>query len=141
MRFLLLSFFTTVLVSVAGAQNYKTPEETVKVFFRGLNSSDTLLIKSTLHSGIVLQTVNRTNEVIEQPVSGFLRSVGRMPPGSIDERTGEMIIRTDAPLAQVSMSYELFINGKKLHGGTNFFTLAMEGGSYRILHIIDTRKP
>lgn len=137
----MLLFITFLFFAEADAQDMYTPEATVRTFFKGLNAGDTALMASTFHTDMKLQVLGANGMVRHQESAIFLRNVASAPVGSLDERLGEFTVRTDAPLAQVSMPYSFYYQGKLLHSGTNFFTLAQQNGAYKVLHLIDTRKP
>ncbi len=116
---------------------------TISQFFEGMNKSDTTLIKSTLMTGMRLQTVaNKEGQVSvkEDDISKFIASVGKAKPGSLDERLGAYDVKIDGDLATAFTPYQFWYNGQQSHCGANAFTLVRVDGAWKIQGVIDTRR-
>lgn len=119
--------------------------EAIHKFFIGLNTTDTLKIQAVCSKDMVLQSVE------ERPAGGmlsteniekFYKSIGSVPKTvKIEERILSHDVKVDGSLAHAWTPYEFYVNGKMSHSGTNSFTLFNENGQWKIIHIIDTRKP
>ena len=49
-------------------------------------------------------------------------------------------IQVDGAMAHAWTPYEFYINEKLIHKGVNAFTLFKEDNSWKIIHLIDTRR-
>lgn len=124
------------------------PEEvavrtTISQFFEGMNKSDTTLIKSTLLTGMRLQSVaNKAGQVSvkEDDISKFIASVGKAKPGALDERLGAYDVKIDGDLATAFTPYQFWYNGQQSHCGANAFTLVRVDGAWKVQNVIDTRR-
>lgn len=127
----------------------QTPDEaavksTINRMFDGMGKADTTLLKPLFAPGARLQTVQNkqgTVSVKEDPIAGFITSIGKAKAGSLDERLSGMDIRIDGDLATAWTPYAFYFNGKQSHCGANAFTLVRIAGSWKIQTIIDTRRP
>lgn len=134
--------FTTPLVA-------QTPDETavkatITRMFDGMSKADSALLKPLFAPGARLQTVQNkqgTVSVKEDPIAGFISSIGKAKAGSLDERLSGMDIKIDGDLATAWTPYSFYFNGKQSHCGANAFTLVRLGGDWKIQTIIDTRRP
>lgn len=73
--------------------------------------------------------------------SVFCKSVAAIPKNlKIEERLLSYNIQIDGTMANVWTPYEFYINEKLSHIGVNSFTLLLENNSWKIVHIIDTRR-
>jgi len=120
-------------------------KEIIDTFFEGFHKGDTLLIKSVMTNGIVLQTAfsdkEGKNKVITEPVEGLLNAIANRPEDQQwDERLLDYKVQIDGNLAHVWTPYEFWYNGAFLHCGANSFTLARTDDGWKIIHLIDSRK-
>ena len=71
----------------------------------------------------------------------FYKSIATIPKNiKIEERLLSYKIQVDGSMAHVWTPYEFYVNEKQSHIGTNSFTLLLENNSWKIVHIIDTRR-
>ncbi|WP_080236547.1 nuclear transport factor 2 family protein [Spirosoma rigui] len=127
----------------------QTPDEaavksTINRMFDGMGKADTTLLKPLFAPGARLQTVQNKQGIVsvkEDPIAGFITSIGKAKAGSLDERLSGMDIRIDGDLATAWTPYAFYFNGKQSHCGANAFTLVRIAGSWKIQTIIDTRRP
>ncbi len=116
---------------------------TIGQMFVGMNKADSLVLKPLFTPVARLQTVvNKDNSVSvkEDPIAGFITSVGKAKPGSLDERLGSYVVHVDGDLATAFTPYAFYYNGQQHHCGANAFTLVRMDGSWKIQNIIDTRR-
>jgi hypothetical protein len=139
--FILLFFGLSIGVF---AQEEKAIKQSISVFFEGLQTSDTLKIQSVCHKEMKLQSITEKNTVgglSYQSNSDFYKSIADIPKNlKIEERILSYNIQIDGTMANVWTPYEFYINEKLSHIGVNSFTLLLENNSWKIVHIIDTRR-
>lgn len=138
-----LLLFTAILaINFASAQENEI-KKPIQVFFDGLHTADTLKIKSVAHSNMILQTINDGSKksFIQEDLKEFYKSIASIPKDvKIEERLLSYKIQQDGSMAHVWTPYEFYINGKLSHKGVNSFMLYNEGGTWKIIYIIDTRR-
>lgn len=143
MRQLFILLFFGLSIGVF-AQEEKAIKQSISVFFEGLQTSDTLKIQSICHKEMKLQSITEKNTVgvlQYQSNSEFYKSVAAIPKNvKIEERILSYNIQIDGTMANVWTPYEFYVNEKQSHIGTNSFTLLLENNSWKIVHIIDTRR-
>jgi hypothetical protein len=73
--------------------------------------------------------------------SKFYNSIASIPSQvKFEERITDYKVQIDGTLAHVWTPYQFYINGNLSHSGVNSFTLFKENESWKIIHIIDTRR-
>ncbi len=140
--FLAMSF---LIAAPAFAQ---TPDETavkatITRMFEGMSKADSTLLKPLFAPDARLQTVQNkqgTVSVKENPIAGFIASIGKAKAGALDERLSGMDIKIDGDLATAWTPYSFYYNGQQSHCGANAFTLVRMAGDWKIQSIIDTRR-
>lgn len=121
-----------------------TPLSTLQNFFKGMNTQDTVLIKSLIMSNVSLETIaSLENKMLIQPTDfqKFIKSVGNKNPSYTFE---EVILNYDKivhdnTIALAWLPYKLLVNDKINHCGINTITLINDNNDWKILRIIDTR--
>ena len=143
MRQLFILLFFGLSVGVF-AQEETTIKQTISTFFEGLQTGDTLKIQTVCHKDMKLQSIMEKNKVgvlSFQSNSDFYKSIAAIPKNlKIEERLLSYKIQVDGSMAHVWTPYEFYVNEKQSHIGTNSFTLLLENNSWKIVHIIDTRR-
>lgn len=133
---------------IASAALAQTPDETavratITRMFDGMSKADSTMLKPLFAPGARLQTVQNkqgTVSVKEDPIAGFIASVGKAKAGALDERLSGMDIKIDGDLATAWTPYSFYYNGAQSHCGANAFTLVRMAGDWKIQNIIDTRR-
>ena len=117
----------------------------IETFFNGFHKSDTLKMKSVMHSQMTLKSIQKNetgNEVlIAQNVSSFLALVSQY--ASVQNWEEELLsfdFKIDGKLAQVWVPYHFYLNGMLSHCGANSFQLFYENEEWKIISILDTRR-
>jgi hypothetical protein len=126
----------------------QTPDETavratITRMFDGMSKADSTMLKPLFAPGARLQTVQNkqgTVSVKENPIAGFIASIGKAKAGALDERLSGMDIKIDGDLATAWTPYSFYYNGAQSHCGANAFTLIRMAGDWKIQNIIDTRR-
>lgn len=133
---------------MAGSTFAQTPGETavkatITRMFEGMSKADSTMLKPLFAPGARLQTVQNkqgTVSVKEDPIAGFIASIGKAKAGALDERLSGMDIKIDGDLATAWTPYSFYYNGTQSHCGANAFTLVRMAGDWKIQNIIDTRR-
>jgi hypothetical protein len=128
--------------------NAQTAEDSVKttinMFFEGMKSADTSLIRATLTEGVIFQTIARKKEggltVRSENVDDFIKFIATTTKGDADERITFDAIKIDGVLASVWTPYNFYMKGQFSHCGANSFQLVKLKGLWKIQYIIDTRR-
>ena len=111
--------------------------------FDGMRAADTTAMRATLHPAARLATTAAPDGsgYQESPISAFLAAVAGAPV-DLDERlTDDYPVQVDGPLATAWTPYAFYAGGQFSHCGVNAFTLAETPDGWRIVHIMDTRRP
>ena len=141
--FITVSLF---LISTMRAQTtaIDSVKATVNLFFEGMKTGDTALIRSTLTEGVIFQTISRSKEgalsVKTENVDDFIRFIAKEEKGNADERITFKIVEVDGALASVWTPYKFYYKGQFVHCGANSFQLAKINGEWKIQYLIDTRR-
>ena len=117
----------------------------IELFFKGLQSGDTITLKKTLASDAILQTthINKDGEsVLEKlDINKFLKSIASKKPEDVwEEKLLSYTIQIDGSMANVWTPYEFYLNYKFSHCGVNSFQLFHNGEKWNIIYLIDTRR-
>jgi len=120
-------------------------KEVIALFFKGLQSGDTLLIKQTINKDLKLQTTFKNTEgksiLRTEDVSKFLNSVASKKTNDIwEEKLLSYHIQIDENMANVWTPYEFYLNNDFSHCGVNSFQLFFDGKQWEIIYLIDTRR-
>lgn len=150
MRLCKISMLTVFLFSLPGSISAQSnqKEEVKKVidhFFKGLQSGDTITIKETIGTNIVLQTAYKNKEgesILRNDDFGkFLKSIGSKNPDDIwQEKLLSYNIQIDGNMANAWTPYEFYFNNNFSHCGVNSFQLFNNGSGWKIIYLIDTRR-
>ncbi|WNM17797.1 nuclear transport factor 2 family protein [Flavobacterium capsici] len=133
-----------VLYSANLSAQKEAVQKTIETFFEGFHAKDPLKIKSTCSDAIILQSISENtkgNKLSNETANAFYKSMAAIAADvQFEERILSYNIQVDGSMAHVWMPYEFYVNGKKSHGGVNAFTLYLEGTTWKIIHLIDTRR-
>jgi hypothetical protein len=136
--------FFLLLFSFSGQAQKEAVQKTIETFFEGFHAKDTVKIKSTCSDKLILQSIAESpkgNKFSEESPNEFYKSIATIPAElKFEERILSYNIQVDGTMAQVWTPYEFYINGKFSHKGVNAFTLFLEGTTWKIVHLIDTRR-
>lgn len=137
----------TCLISAstfAQSDDEKGVRAAITQLFDGMRKADTTLLKAVFAPGASLQSIAKNKEgavsVRNEPITGFIASIGKRKPGELDERLSAYDVKIDAELAIAWTPYVFYFNGQKSHCGVNVFTLVKLNGGWKIQGIIDTRR-
>ena len=128
----------------------QTKEETaviqvIKDLFEGMRRGDSTMVASLFHPDVRMLTSFRDSSgeplVKEGSLQTFLTAIGTPHPEVWNEKIWNIEVRIDDDLAQVWTDYAFFIGEKFSHCGVDAFHLVRHSdGTWRIIHLIDTRR-
>lgn len=150
MKIKLLLFFTLYSGAVIFAQsNSATTEKeiikkTIGNMFNGMRAGDSAQVHSAFRANVRMFTAfkRKTGEEVlqEGSLSDFLKAVGIPDKEVWDEKLTSMTIQVDGNIAQVWTDYSFYVGEVFSHCGVNAFQLVKENGTWKIIHIMDTRR-
>ncbi len=120
-------------------------KEVISLFFKGLQSGDTLTIKQTITTDLLLQTIYTNKEgkpiLRTEDASKFLKAVTSKKTNEIwEEKLLSYTIQIDGNMANVWTPYEFYFNNDFSHCGVNSFQLFFDDKQWKIIYLIDTRR-
>lgn len=118
---------------------------TINTFFEGFHKGDTTLMKSVMMDNIILQTTYTNNEgksiLVTESSEKLMEVISNRPQHQKwDERLLDYNIQIDGIMANVWVPYEFWLNDTFSHCGVNNFQLFKDNGTWKIIHLIDTRR-
>ena len=139
-----LLFLFSLSVFSQTAEEYKI-KYTINTFFNGLEDSDSLKMKSVMHSKLIIKSIqvnkDGKNVLVNQNVNRFLKLVTQNAKArNWEEELLSYKINIDGDLAQVWCPYEFYLNGMLSHCGANSVQLFKEDEQWKIISIVDTRR-
>ena len=120
-------------------------KKVLETFFDGLHKGDSLIVSTTLHRDIKIQTTS-TNKLGENILTTdtkekLLTSVAnKKPEHTYFEKLLSFDIKIDGNLASVWTPYEFYLNGNFSHCGANSFQLFNNNGKWEIIFLVDMRR-
>lgn len=124
----------------------KTPEQSVKDFFKAFHQQDTVALKQMTQEDIVLKTIGEGRDgnfmIKTSPRAQFVSSIGSIPKEmKFEERILSYETKIDKGFASVWTTYEFYLNGKFSHCGINQIQLFKSSEEeWSIISITDTRR-
>ena len=116
---------------------------TIDALFDGMRAGDSTAVREVFHDGTRLHTAvgpGDTAGVSRTPVDAFVESVGQPRERVWDERTWDVEVRVDGPLASAWVPYVFYLGDERSHCGVNAVQLVRQGDGWRILQLTDTRR-
>jgi hypothetical protein len=98
---------------------------------------DAAAIKAAAIPGAVM-VLMRDGKPEQMTVEAFAERVGKPSKTQIEERIHAPLVRVDDDLAMVWAPFELLVDGKLNHCGTDLFNLVRIKGKWRIAGVADT---
>lgn len=117
---------------------------TINQLFLAMKTADTVLLKSCFADSVMMQTIIQKEgipTVIHLTLSSFTEFVGGIAPGDADERVTIPILLVNGDLASAWTPYQFYYKGKLSHCGVNSFNFLRTEAGWKIIYLIDTRKP
>ena len=143
-KILLVVMLFTVLGFSQTDEEYKV-KYAIETFFDGFHQSDSIKMKSVMHSNMKLQSIQPNKEgkeaIVNQNISGFLKLVTQYSKvRNWEEELQSFDFKIDGNLAQVWCPYLFYLNGMLSHSGANSIQLFYENEQWKIVSILDTRR-
>lgn len=127
-------FAKCVLAQSAEEQAVLAP---IHAMFDGVSKRDAAAIKApTLPSGTMV--LMRDGKPVQMTFESFAERVGKPGTTQIEERIHNPLVRVDHDLAMVWAPFDLLVDGKVDHCGTDLFNLVRVDGKWMIAGIADT---
>ncbi len=120
-------------------------KKAIETFFEGFHKGDTVLMKSTMHKDLTLQTIYRTKEgkdvLNKGDAAKFVNAIGtRLDSQKWLEKLLDIEVQVDANMAHAWTPYEFYLNDTFSHCGVNSFQLMNDSGVWKIIYLVDTRR-
>ena len=118
----------------------------VNRLIEALNRGDSAMARSTFHPKARLITVDmRRREAaewvrVEESAEAFIQSLARPRTEVFEERLSNVRTMIDRGLASVWADYKFFRGTTLNHCGADHFLLVLEGESWKIIELSDTRR-
>lgn len=132
-----------LFVGIVHAQKEEV-QKTIETFFEGFHAKDTIKIKSTCSETLILQSISENtkgNKLLDETANSFYKAIASIPAeAKFEERILSYNIQIDGSMAHAWTPYEFYLNGKLSHKGVNAFTLYLDKTTWKIIHLIDTRR-
>jgi hypothetical protein len=109
----------------------------IDALFQGMAQRDAAAIKAAAIPGAVL-VLMRDGKPEQMTIEAFADRVGKPSKTHIEERIHDPLLRVDHDLAMVWAPFEVLVDGKPDHCGTDLFNLVHTGGKWLIAGIADT---
>jgi len=146
---LISAIFSGFICFDVSAQNTKVEEDkiraTINTLFDGMREADGELVRSVFEKGAIMQTATTDEEgngvLRTGSLENFIKAVGGQRDEVWDERIDKIDIRLDFPLASVWVPYEFYRGKVFSHCGVNSFQMINKNDTWKIIHIVDTRRP
>lgn len=144
-----VGFLFLFIISMGTSAQENTEEKKVKkviqTFFEALHTGNSILMETTLHKDIKIQTTGNSKEGISflktDSREKLLKSVAnKNPDHTYLEKLISFTIKIDDNLASIWTLYEFYFNGKFSHCGANSFQLFKENDTWKIIYLVDSRK-
>lgn len=145
MRYFVILLTVILSTNTVSAQDAKdSVKGVIKKMFAAMKSADGAALKSCFSDSIIFQSIGRNKEgktvVRTEDAQGFVESISKAKPGSLDEQIEFETVEIDGPLAIAWTPYKFYYEGKFSHCGVNSFQLVRFNGEWKIQYLIDTRR-
>lgn len=133
-----------LLLPLDAAAGQITPEDQavlapIHAMFAGMTARDSAAIrKPTLPGGGMVLMRDGVPE--KMSFEEFAERVGKPGRAKVEERIRDPLIRIDHDLAVVWAPFELYVDGKGQHCGTDVFNLVRQNGQWLIASVADTSR-
>lgn len=138
-----LLFLTLFSMQCTHAQEADV-QKAVTDFFVAFHAKDTTSMRAAFHKDVLLHSISEKPSgagVEVETAKEMLESIASIPAGvQFEERLLSWKIDIDGSMAHVWTPYEFYIDGKRSHGGVDSFTMIKDGGMWKILYLVDTRR-
>ena len=137
----LLMILSNITFAQQDTENIK---KTINLFFDGMKTNDTAIIRSSLDSSCFLYSIihNKNGQTVlqQEAIADFLQQVISLKGKKLDERLTSFDIKIDDAMAIAWTPYNFFFNDQLSHCGVNVFSLIKRNEKWKIMGITDTRR-
>lgn len=141
---LLAMLLSTPFILQAQSAQGEDVKAVIEQLFEGMKKSDSTLVAASFKSDAIMQTIAKDQSgkvsVRNSELQNFLNSISQAEVGLLNEKIISYEIKVDGELASVWTPYEFSVGDRFSHCGVNSFQLVKEEGSWKIFHIVDTRR-
>ncbi len=138
----LLLFATTRLFAQQTATD--SVKQTINTLFDAMRKGDSTLLKSTLTTGMILQSVSNDKNgratLTNESGANFAKAIGAPHSQVYDERIVFDAVKVDGSLASVWAPYKFYLGDKFSHCGVDVFQLMKTPDGWKIIYAVDTRR-
>lgn len=116
---------------------------TIEALFDAMRAGDSSAVRETFVEEARLQTAmgaDETPSVQSTSIERFAEAVGQPRDEVWDERTWDVEVQVDGPLASAWVPYAFYLGEELSHCGVNAIQLVHQADGWRILQITDTRR-
>ncbi|MFD0975798.1 nuclear transport factor 2 family protein [Salinimicrobium gaetbulicola] len=120
-------------------------QNVIETFFEGFHAKDSIIMKSVLAEGVIVQTVGKSKsgeiKLHNEEISEVLKNIVSIPSETtFKEVIHSYDIRIDGAMANAWTPYSFFLNDGFSHCGVNNFQLFKKDNKWKIIYLIDTRR-
>ena len=139
-------FFSAISFAQISTPTEDSIKQTINTFFKGMSEKDTTLIRTTMTSGMIMQTIgqnkNKETVITTDPVESWFNQIVNLPASikKVEEKIVFEKILIDGAMAIVWAPFELYFNDKFYSCGVNQFGLVKINNEWKVNYIIDTRR-
>ncbi len=144
MKRILPALFLLIAAVVNAQKEDDAIKQSITIFFNGMHSNDTALIKTSLDSTCFLYSIMQKKDgstILQQDATAdFFKQVVQLKGQLLDEQLLSYDIKIDGAMAVAWTPYKFYFNGQLSHCGVNVFTLIKRNKEWKIMGITDTRR-
>ncbi|MCO5937082.1 nuclear transport factor 2 family protein [Mucilaginibacter sp. RB4R14] len=141
-------FLATLLIASTTSSFCQTDKDDIKKIitnmFDGMRKGDTIILRSTFHKDMVLQSVANKKDgsttLVTEKADDFIKQVGTLHKEIYDERITWGDIKIDGDLASVWTPYKFYVGSQFSHCGVDFYQLMKTATGWKVIYIVDTRR-
>lgn len=111
--------------------------------FEAMRAGNSAAAQRVFVPGARLQSITPQGDSVAiqtRSAAAFIRAVGQPRDATWDERTWDVEVRVDGPMATVWAPYVFYLGNERSHCGVNAVDLVRRGGAWRIQQITYTRR-
>lgn len=145
MRSMLVGFGMLLAAAPVSAQSSEEKDvlAVVQKLFDGMRARDTAAMRALLHPQARMASPSMRNGTFSVTVESpdpWLQGLPKAPPGLLDERISNPVVRVDGALASVWVDYAFYLGDKFSHCGVDAFHLVRTPQGWQIIDLADTRR-
>lgn len=116
---------------------------TIDALFDGMRAGDSSAVRAVFHPDARLHTAlgpSDSTAVAATSIDDFVEAVGQPREAVWDERTWDVEVQVDGPLASAWVPYAFYVGDDFSHCGVNAVQLVRQQDGWTILQLTDTRR-